>query len=191
MTDTRITSTSASVDSRSMVSADQQTIFGNGTSENPLRSTAGSSFIAQFFNAFADPNEPRIGNVVVATGTTPSVGIATVRTGSAGLGDPQLPQAIAVLIDAGEAGTSGGAVTAQFAGPVTLTTDQWDLVTGESGGLSQGAIYYLDWGFDSFGKLTQVKPIDEGMMIVQVGVAQSSTTLLLSLPAVPLLITGT
>jgi len=189
MTDTRLTNASASVDSRSMVSADQQTIFGNGTSENPLRSTAGSTFLAQFVNAFADPNEPRVGNVVVATPAEPSVGIATVRTGSAGLGTPQLPQAIGILVEAGAPGTDGGEVTVRSTGPVTLTEGQWDLVTGGSGGLDQGSIYYLDWGFDSFGKLTTVKPTDDGMVIVQVGVATSSTTMLLSLPAVPILIT--
>ncbi len=145
MADTIVTNTTAPFDSRLMVSADQVTIFGNGTVELPLRAAAGATtFLAQFSNPLSSPTEPRLGNPVVATDDVPTEGITTVRTGSAGQGSPQLPQVIGLLIEVGAVGQDGGTVTVQSSGEVTLTAAQWDLITDGSGGLTQGAIYYLD-----------------------------------------------
>lgn len=192
MSETVLTNAGAPANSLTLVTCDQKTILGNGTTERPLHTgSATSEFEAQFDNAFSDPNEPRVGNPVVVTTGAPSVGVAIVRTGSAGLGSPQLPFVVGILVEAGELGSSGGEVTVQTVGEVTLTTAQWDHVTGGSGGLTRSGVYYLDWGFNSFGKLTTVVPPTSGMAISQVGVALNPTTLLLSLPAVPKIAGGT
>ncbi len=147
--------------------------------------------MAQFSNPLSSPTEPRLGNPVVATDDVPTEGITTVRTGSAGQGSPQLPQVIGLLIEVGAVGQDGGTVTVQSSGEVTLTAAQWDLITDGSGGLTQGAIYYLDPTLDLFGRLTTTFPTTSGTAIAQVGVALSATTMLLSLPAVPVIVPGT
>jgi hypothetical protein len=146
------------------------------------------TFKAQFSNPFSDPNEPRFGHAVVATNDPHTVGVATVRTGSAGLGSPQLPQIVGLIVAPGTLGLDGGLVTVQESGQVVGTIAQWDRIAGTSGGLVAGLPYYLDWGFNSFGGLTSVPPPNAGMARVQVGVAINSTTLVLSLPAVPVIV---
>ncbi len=73
MTDVKITATVTPRESTLMASADQVSIFGNGTTEFPLHAETG--FLATFDNPFADPNEPRVGNPVVATDDEPTFGI--------------------------------------------------------------------------------------------------------------------
>ncbi len=68
----------------------------------------------------------------------------------------------------------------QFTGLVTLTTEQWDIVAGTSGGLVEGTQYYLNDG----GGLT-ASVLAGGSYIAPVGVAWSSTALLL-LPQAPI-----
>lgn len=170
-------------DARAPVSADQETILGDGTTVSPLRVGTSSSFEAWFLNPLEDPSGPRLGNPVVAVDDPPETGIVSVRTGAAGLGDPQLPQVIALITQCGDAGTSEVAVRVQSSGFVVLTADQWDLITDESGGLSPGLPYYLDWALDSFGHLTSTPPSTPGMAFVQIGVAMDPVTLLISLPA--------
>lgn len=75
-----------------------------------------------------------------------------------------------VLID-----EEGSVVTS---GPLTLTTGQWDTVTGGAGGLSFGVTYFVDC--DNPGKLTFVLPADPGDNIVVMGVAISSTTMIVT-----------
>lgn len=71
-------------------------------------------------------------------------------------------------------GYRGGHVDIQYAGPLTLTTAQWDRVTGESGGLTPGELYYLS---NTAGMLSQTP----GDNIVQVGRAVSATTMLIQI----------
>jgi hypothetical protein len=66
---------------------------------------------------------------------------------------------------------------------VGLTTAQWDEVTGASGGLTAGAVYYLS--ATSLGGLTATAPTGSGTFVAQVGVALNDTSLLLSTPATP------
>jgi hypothetical protein len=64
----------------------------------------------------------------------------------------------------------------QTDGIFTATTTQWDaVVTGESGGLTPGSIYYLDPA--TAGKLTTTAPTTAGQYVVQVGIAESATTM--------------
>jgi hypothetical protein len=64
-------------------------------------------------------------------------------------------------------------------GPVTATTAQWDAVTGQSGGLTAGAVYHLSNG--TAGWLTTSVPSTEDHFVVRIGVALSSTTMLLQI----------
>ncbi len=77
-------------------------------------------------------------------------------------------------------------VTVQHAGTVTLTTAQWDLVTGGSGGLTPGSPYYLSFGFNDLGHLTKVVVSDAGRFVVLAGIALDEVTMQLALPQLPL-----
>lgn len=68
-------------------------------------------------------------------------------------------------------------VHTQFAGPLTLTTAQWDAITGDSGGLEQGAPYYLDVD----GTIDTAEHQDEAGLVTQVGIATSPTNLLVQI----------
>lgn len=58
-------------------------------------------------------------------------------------------------------------------GPMTATTVQWDAVTSQTGGLTAGATYWLD--FATSGKLTPTAPTTAGQLVVRVGKAFSTT----------------
>jgi hypothetical protein len=72
-------------------------------------------------------------------------------------------------------------ITAADATPVNIladgilvaTTVQWDAVTGETGGLTPGANYFLDPA--AAGMLTQTAPTTAGQFVVRVGHAVSTT----------------
>jgi hypothetical protein len=58
-------------------------------------------------------------------------------------------------------------------GFLTATTGQWDAVTGGTGGLTIGAVYYLSAA--TAGRLTAVAPTTTGQYVVRVGRAVSTT----------------
>lgn len=66
-------------------------------------------------------------------------------------------------------------VPIQFAGPLDLSTDEWDAITGDSGGLTVGAYYYVSSA--AAGKLVKIAPTIE----IRVGLALSSTTMLVQI----------
>jgi len=72
-------------------------------------------------------------------------------------------------------------ITNAVAGAVTLdgiqtaTTAEWDAVTGQTGGLTFNTKYYLDPAVA--GKLTITAPTTVGQLVVEVGVALSTTDL--------------
>lgn len=71
------------------------------------------------------------------------------------------------------------AATGNFVGPgelVTATTQQWDAVKGGSGGLTPGAVYFLDAA--NPGKLVTTPPSATGQYLTRVGRAKSATDLL-------------
>jgi hypothetical protein len=67
----------------------------------------------------------------------------------------------------------------QTGGSLTLSTSQWDVVTGQSGGLSPGSRYFLS--DTDAGKLTTDTPSSVGSYITPVGRAVTATTLLINL----------
>lgn len=95
---------------------------------------------------------------------------------NAGDGDLGVAWAMGVAIGAGVAGEPG---PVQFAGPVRLTTAQWDAVTGESGGLVTGASYFVS--ATEAGKLSRQTSITPGDFISYVGTATSPQDLFLAI----------
>lgn len=68
------------------------------------------------------------------------------------------------------AASSGGI---QTDGLLTATTGQWDVVTGQVGGLTAGSKYYLDE--TTAGSLTTTPPSGVGEFVAPVGTALSTT----------------
>ena len=70
------------------------------------------------------------------------------------------------------------ATTGQIAmnGLVTATTGQWDAVTGQTGGLTIGATYFLDAA--TSGKLTSTPPTTAGQLVCIVGTGLSTTEMM-------------
>ena len=60
-------------------------------------------------------------------------------------------------------------------GVLVATTGEWDVVTGDTGGLTPGANYFLDAA--AAGKLTATPPSSGGEFVVRVGHALSATEL--------------
>lgn len=81
---------------------------------------------------------------------------------------------------AATAGENPGSVNVQFAGPLTLSTARWDHVTGQSGGLTPKAIYYLSAATQ--GKLTTTPPSNPNY-ITPVGFALSEDTMMIQIGA--------
>jgi len=67
----------------------------------------------------------------------------------------------------------------QTDGVLTATTGQWDAITGDTGGLTAGSVYYLDP--DTAGMLTTTVPPDAGDFVLRVGKAISATGLEISI----------
>ncbi|MFZ5832702.1 MAG: hypothetical protein ACOY3P_21655 [Planctomycetota bacterium] len=67
----------------------------------------------------------------------------------------------------------------QTDGVLTATTLQWDAVTGGSGGLVPGTVYYLD-AFNP-GRLTSTAPTTAGQFVVRVGLALSPSDMDISI----------
>lgn len=76
-----------------------------------------------------------------------------------------------LVFDASIANSASGQVCTD--GVLTATTTQWDAVTGQTGGLTAGADYFLDPA--TAGKLTTTPPSTVGQFNVYVGRAKSST----------------
>lgn len=68
---------------------------------------------------------------------------------------------------------------------LTATTTQWDVVTGQVGGLTEGSIYYLDPV--NPGKLTTTAPTITGQYLIIVGYAVSLTQLSINIQRMLLL----
>lgn len=65
------------------------------------------------------------------------------------------------------------------AGGLQLTTAQWDAITGGSGGLVPGLLYFLSPA--SAGKITTTPPTTPGQLVVVVGRALSPTVMLVAI----------
>lgn len=73
--------------------------------------------------------------------------------------------------------TNGTSGQIQIADVLAATTGQWDAVAGTSGGLAFGTIYYLS--DSTAGQLTSTAPSTAGHYVVSVGIAISTTELLM------------
>ena len=118
--------------------------------------------------------------VSLANGTTSAIAICTpVYISSGGSVSPAQANAsatqgvIGLVKDPSIASSAQGNV--QTDGGFTATTSQWDTVTGQTGGLTPGAVYFLSAA--SPGKLTATAPTADGQYVVPVGKAFSSTLL--------------
>jgi hypothetical protein len=76
-----------------------------------------------------------------------------------------------LMFDVSTAAAASGQVAKN--GLVTATTGQWDAVTGQTGGLTFGAKYFLDPA--TAGRMTTTPPTTVGQLVVLLGTAQSST----------------
>jgi len=67
----------------------------------------------------------------------------------------------------------------QVDGILSLTTSQWDNITGDTGGLRPGRMYFLD--DNTISKITRVAPATVGHYIVRLGTAISKTDFTISI----------
>jgi hypothetical protein len=176
-----------------MASADQTSIIGNGTREDPLRTGEGNStFLAEWQHP-SRITPPVLGAPVAVIAGTPAfdVAISIVSPGNAGdsvVGTRDLIVGFVASILT-DPGFSVGLVVVQTSGTLTLTNEQWSAVT--SPGLDPGQVYYLQDQFDNFGLMSTSKPTIEGHFVVPIGIALSESTLLLAVPSFPIEVTGT
>lgn len=68
--------------------------------------------------------------------------------------------------------------TIQTDGLLTATTAEWDVITGQTGGLTPGAIYFLSGA--TAGKLTTTATTASGQFLIRVGQALSTLALEIS-----------
>lgn len=83
------------------------------------------------------------------------------------------------------AGVVGDRVKVQTQGTLTLTTAQWDAITGGSGGLVHGLTYFLSPADP--GQLVDAEPTTPGDFSVQVGIGLSPTDMLIQIAPATLL----
>jgi hypothetical protein len=86
-------------------------------------------------------------------------------------------EVIGLVFDTTILTTATGSILVE--GVMTATTVQWDAVTGGTGGLTPGSIYYLDPGTP--GLLTLTAPTTTGQFVAPVGKALSTTKLKLDI----------
>jgi len=164
---------SRSVDSEAIVQVDGVTIVGDGTSDDPVRLADPGQTQATFLPDL--PTSPFVGEVVSSADES-----GAVAPSSAGVGGR--PAAIGV-ITAIDDSFDPPSVTVRGVGLIILSAQEWDVVTGGTGGLSAGVPYYVS--STQIGHLVTVKPSASGTFVAQVGVALNATTLAPSLPAAP------
>jgi hypothetical protein len=86
------------------------------------------------------------------------------------------------------AAAEDGNVHVQFAGPLTLTTAQWDARTGQVGGLTKGVPYYLSPS--TAGGMTTVPTVVPGQFRAPLGIALTETSLLIQIMPIPVVNPG-
>ena len=166
--------------SLSIVSCDQESIVGDGTTENPLRAGSGGGSIKVTVSVFAPDGV--VGGPVYPTTGTPLDGTVCAVARAKSDTDAHA-QAIGIITALGtETGTEREA-TVQYAGLVTLPTTTWDQITvAGSGGLIAGETYYLA----ASGKIDDVPDTTSGHYRIAVGIALTTTQMLLATPYLPI-----
>jgi len=149
----------------SLVTPDNDTILGNGTEADPLRTGPGvtNPFDQTFvLGSTALANHP--GQALCQSVSAPNTPIAAIAN-----------DATKVVLLGLMVSLDGNDPTVRSGGNLTLTTGQWDTVAGTSGGLAEGVPYYLSAA--TGGEITATPPVATGDYAVLVGVALSSTTM--------------
>lgn len=156
-----------------MATVDELTVFGNGTALAPLHAANLAGARQGTFQPPL-PLSPALGMVVASLGGD--------RYAPAGSGAGFNPQAVGLIsaID-----PIAHTIVVKDVGSLTLTTAQWDLITGQVGGLTAGLGYFVSNTL--LGGLTTAPSTAAGTFVSAVGVAFSSTVMLLALPSVPFL----
>lgn len=77
----------------------------------------------------------------------------------------------------GIANNATGAI--HLGGPMSLPTTTWDPLTGDTGGLTPGKVYFLK--SESSGAITKIPPTGPGEWVVRIGTAISTTTLMVNI----------
>lgn len=156
------------------VTADGVTILGKGTIGDPLRRSPGGA--QEFTAGVVLVPHPPVGTPVQVARVDAHLGITTVQPSSA--------------IESNNFNNNGrvngviravngdGTVQVQMSGPLTLTTSQWDAITGSSGGLVLGTTYYLAQ-FPVIGGMVDASSVVPGQLRTRIGVGLNPTTLLL------------
>ena len=99
--------------------------------------------------------------------------------GSVDLGQANASGTVEVLgLVASTSIASAASGSIQTDGILTATTGQWDAVTGGTGGLVAGTVYYLDPS--TAGHITSTAPTTASQYVVRIGVALSTTELEIS-----------
>jgi len=99
--------------------------------------------------------------------------------GSVDLGQANASGTVEVLgLVAATSIASAASGSIQTDGILTATTGQWDAVTGGTGGLVAGTVYYLDPS--TAGHITSTAPTTASQYVVRIGVALSTTELEIS-----------
>lgn len=80
---------------------------------------------------------------------------------------------VGLVYDASIAASASGSIATD--GVLSATTTQWDAITGQTGGLTFGSLYFLDPA--TAGKLTATPPTTAGQYNTLVGFALSSTVM--------------
>ncbi len=174
--------------SSSGVSTDGTTILGNGTPGNPLHAgpfdgtyraafRGGGPVTAQpgipVFISFVNEIVPLVPPEVTTVQPSDVVAVNIA---------PGATPAFATVAGVVSAVNGDGSVQVVGGGFLTLTTAQWDVVTGGSGGLTLGHTYYPSAGTP--GEITDVAPPGVGEFVTKIGTAISTTTMLVQ-PARP------
>jgi hypothetical protein len=184
MTDIITRASGPTVPDTYVVSADQDTIIGDGTTYNPLRAGPGgssSTFTAAYRGGSAVPGTPVFISFVSEPG-----GITTVQLTVVNPASPLTSNfnAFAAVHGVVSAVNDDGTVQVQTSGLLTLTTDQWDQVTEGSGGLVMGETYYASRSITSTAFLSDDPDTTPGTFTTRVGVALTSQILLID-PSAP------
>lgn len=165
------------IPSSTLVATDNETVFGDGSGQNPLTTNGGSVISAVV--AFNLGGAGLMVNAGAPLATSTTAGQAAIASGAIG---GRLP-AIGLAQPIPGSFSSGGTVTdckAQTSGEMTLTTAEWDLITGGSGGLTEGIAYYVGTGVAPYANLlSPVPPNAPGTSSQRIGVALSTTTMLI------------
>jgi hypothetical protein len=115
------------------------------------------------------------GAIVIGTPVYVSAAGTVKKAAANALGTVQV---LGLVIDVSVAGS--GTANILTDGVLVATTAQWDAITGGSGGLTAGSVYYLD---ATAGLLTSTALTTAGQYVARIGLAVSTTELDITLQA--------